>query len=217
MPEDPERALTLLYAPASARAGLAALFGLDDALGQLIRTTREPALGQIRLAWWRDRLAALDRAPPPGEPVLQAIAAEVVPRGATGAALSTMTEAWELLLEPELDTDALRRFGQVRGGVLFAAAAALLNLPASDPTSEAGAGWALADLALHLSDERTADAARAIAEPLLEAARRHRWSRAGRPLGALAHLARLDLAAGARRTGAPGRVARLLWHRMTGG
>jgi phytoene synthase len=81
-----------------------------------------------------------------------------------------------------------------------------------DPLGEAGRGWALADLAGHLSDPATAASARAAALPLLMSATRHRWSRAGRPLGALAHIARLDLAGPA----TPWRVARLAWHRLTG-
>ena len=38
-----ERTLALSYAPAAARAGVAALLALDDTLGTLLRTTREPA------------------------------------------------------------------------------------------------------------------------------------------------------------------------------
>ena len=44
-PPDAERALILTYAPPAGRAALAALLGLDDALAQLLRTTREPAIG----------------------------------------------------------------------------------------------------------------------------------------------------------------------------
>ena len=69
-PEDPERALALSYA-VEGRDALAALLALDDALARLLRSTREPALGQMRLAWWREALERLDTAPPPAEPVLR--------------------------------------------------------------------------------------------------------------------------------------------------
>ncbi|MEI9850036.1 MAG: squalene/phytoene synthase family protein [Sphingomonas sp.] len=56
--------------PRRGGGALAALLALDDALARLIRTTGEPALGQMRLAWWRESLERLDAAPPPAEPVL---------------------------------------------------------------------------------------------------------------------------------------------------
>jgi phytoene synthase len=212
--QDPERALALSYAEPGRRAGLAALLALDDALGQVLRTTREPALGQIRLVWWRDRLTALDTAPPPAEPVLEAVAGDMLSHGVQGEALAEMAEGWALLLEPELDEAALLRFADARGGTLFAAAGNLRGAGA-DPLQPAGQGWALADLAANLSDPEAAAAARRLAAPLLAEALASQWSRPGRPLGALAHLARLDLA-GPHRTGSPRRVARLLWHRLTG-
>lgn len=214
-PDNPERALVLTYAEPATRPALAALLALDDALGQVVRTTREPALGQIRLVWWRDRLEALDAAPPPAEPVLQGVSEHLLPRGVLGASLAPMTSAWELLLEPELDMVAFQRFGEDRGATLFTAAATALGA-AGDPVREAGRGWALADLSLQLSDVKAAEAARALARLLLDAALAKRWTRRARSLGALAHLARLDLDDDRRPPGAPGRVGRLLWHRLTG-
>lgn len=212
-PADPERALILTYAPRAGRAALVALLGLDDALARLLRTTREPAIGQIRLAWWRERLEALEAGPAPAEPVLQALAASGVP----GASLVPIVDGWEVLIEDRLDADALARFGSGRGALFVAAGKALGA--AGDPLAEAGQGWALADLARHLGDPDEAAAARAIALPLLDAATSARWSREGRALGAMAHLARRDLALApgeAPPVGAPSRVARLLWHRLTG-
>lgn len=215
MSENPERLLALTYALADAQSGLRALFALDHALGQLIRTTREPTLGQIRLVWWRDRLIDLDSGSPPAEPVLQGLAAHALPHGVTGAQLAGMIEGWSLLLEPELDLETLTRFGTERGA-LFEAGGRVLSASSNDPLAEAGQGWALADLATHLSDPAAADAARALARPLLEAACRVRWSRPARALGALTHLARMDLGTRPARIGAPSRVFRLLRHRLTG-
>ncbi|MES2442577.1 MAG: squalene/phytoene synthase family protein [Pseudomonadota bacterium] len=211
---DPERDLILTYAPPAGRAALAALLMLDDALAGLLRTTSAPAVGQIRLAWWREALERLDSAPPPAEPVLQAVAAS----GLKGSALTPIVHGWEVLIEAEaLDGAALARFGEGRGA-LFALAGAAMGAE-GDPLGAAGQGWALADLARHLGPEDEAMAARALAGPLLHAATRARWSRNGRALGAMAHLARRDLALPAGTpapVGAPGRVARLLWHRLTG-
>ncbi len=213
--EQPERDLALSYAPVTGRPGLVALLALDDALAQLLRTTREPAVGQMRLAWWREALEKLDRAPAPAEPVLRAIEAEVLPRGVSGASLVPIVHGWEVLIEEEvLDADAIRRFGEGRGH-LFVAAGALLGAT-GDPLVEAGQGWAIADLARNLDAEEERAIARDLAVPLLDRAAGTRWSRAGRALGAMAHLARMDLAEAPRAAGAPGRVGRLLWHRLTG-
>lgn len=213
---DPERALALSYAPAEARAGVAALLALDDTLGQILRTTREPLVGQMRLTWWHEALCALDTAPPPAQPVLQALAAEVLPRGVSGARLAGVIDGWEVLIEadPIAEADVVAH-GERRGAALFAAAGAVLECPSTDRIAAAGAGWALADLATHLRDAQVAARAAALAQDKLDEAMAGRWSRAGRALGALALIARMDLS-GKAPPAAPKRVARLAWHRLTG-
>lgn len=200
----PERALALGYAPAAAGGGVAALFALDATLARLALGTREPMVAQLRLTWWYEALRALGDRPPP-QPILRALAAARL----DGAALALMAEGWERLLDdaPELDAFADGR------AVLFEAAARLAG--AGDDVRKAGAGWALADLARTSGDAARAAAAARLAAPLLDRAAAMRWSPAGRFLGALVHVARADLAA-QRPPGAPARVARLAWHRLTG-
>jgi phytoene synthase len=190
---NPELALALSYAPAASRAALSAVFALDEALAQVLRTTREPMVGQMRLTWWHGALAALDTAPPPAQPVLQALAESVLPRGVAGAALTPIVEGWEELLAAEISPDDIERYAQGRGTV-FTVAGAVLG--AQDPLREAGEGWALVDLAWHSREPDVAALARE-----------------------LARLALADLAldpAGARVRGSPGRVWRALRHRLTG-
>ena len=43
--------LAMTYAPATKRPALEALFALDDTLAGILRTTREPLVGQMRLTW----------------------------------------------------------------------------------------------------------------------------------------------------------------------
>ncbi len=168
----PERALILVYSPSAARGALAALLALDDALALVLRTMREPALGQMRLAWWREALERLDHAPPPGEPVLRALAAEALPLGVSGRALGALVDGWDVLIEAErLDREALARFAEGRGA-LFEVAGGALAASAGDPLRAAGQGWALADLARNLDDPDEAAEAQAMAAPLLGAARR---------------------------------------------
>ena len=78
---DPDRRLALAYVPAAARPAVEALWRLDVTLGAVLAAGREPMIGRIRLAWWREALEKLDREAPPAEPLLQALAERVVPAG----------------------------------------------------------------------------------------------------------------------------------------
>ena len=210
-----ERALVSSYAPAAVRSAFAALLTLDATLGGVVRTGRDPMVTQLRLTWWHDALAAIDRDVPPAEPVLQAVAADVIPLGVTGATLAAMVDGWEALLDPGvLDVGRLRDHAVGRGERLFVVAGKMLGAQGGDSLAEAGQGWALADLAQHVRDSADREAARQLAEPLLARAAAKRWSPSARSLGALVHLARSDLAGGA--PGSPGRTWRLLRHRLTG-
>lgn len=213
--DNPERVLALTYAPEAAREGLAALLDLDDALAALLRSTNEPAIAQIRLAWWRENLAALGSTVTPAAPVLRSIVDHVVDRGINGDRLVAIVEGWEVLIEAEqMDREALTRFAEKRGGALFAIAGELLQTPAEHRTGE---GWALADLARHLDDPAEAAAARLMAGERL--ASWTRWPRRARALGALALIARMDLdvpVGVSPPVGSPRRVARLAWMRLTG-
>jgi phytoene synthase len=120
-----------------------------------------------------------------------------------------MIDGWEALLDEPLDADAIERFAVQRGGTLFTAAGALLGGERSG-LREAGAGWALADLAANLRDAGLRANAREMARPRLDDAMASRWPVRLRALGALVLLAREGV------PGSPARVARLLWHRATG-
>ena len=155
------------------------------------------------------------RRPPPAEPVLAALAESVLPQGVTGTTLAGLVDGWDVLLDgAALDNEALERVAVERGGRLFAAAAHLLGddmIPAA-----AGQGWALADLATHLSDTATAARAAVLAQERLDGVMQRRWSAPVRALGALVLLARFDLASPPIAPGSPRRTWRLLRHRLTG-
>ena len=214
---DADRTLALTYVPAARREAIAALWRLDAALGAVLAGGRAPLISQIKLAWWRDSLEKLDSAAAPAEPVLQDVARHVLPAGATGAELSGMEEGWGVLLSQEaLTADELASYGSARGGLLFRYSAALLGERLSSEMEEAGAAWALVDLARH-SNETDAANAMAAAAPRLT---RLRWPSRLRPLGMLAALAARDLQHGLgnlEEPGAPGRMLRMLRHRLTGG
>ena len=139
---DRDRYLATLWAPAKAQAGLFALHALDLELLQVVRTTTEPMLGQIRLAWWRERLQGLDRGEVPAQPVLQALAAHVLPRGVPGSALTALEDGMLTLLDPQPD---LGLHATARGATLFEAAAMLLGR-AAPAAAGLGRVWAFGEL-----------------------------------------------------------------------
>ncbi len=207
--DDPEIRLAISYAPRVAQAGVTALFALDALLWQLARSGRDPMVAQLRLTWWHDALLKLDTAPPPAEPILQALAKEVAQSGISGAALAGLVEGWEVLLDaPPVDLALVAQ----RGAALFALAAQRLGDPAPSAAVAAGGGaWALADYARHAADaterERALDALRAATPPPAT-----RWPRALRTLGALAVLALWDGNRAAGRNepqAAPARILRM--------
>lgn len=214
-----ERRLILSYAPETGRAGVAALLDLDDTLAAVIRQMREPMIAQMRLTWWHDALSRLDQAPPPAQPVLTALAANVLPQGVAGADLATLVEGWEALIEGEPADLAVRAaYAAGRGERLFALAARLCGGDAAT-VAAAGRGWALADLSRSVTDVAAGEAAAREADVALRTAFGSPWPRRLRVLGALARQAQMDLTAdrdlplpGA----TPGRIARLGWHRLTG-
>ncbi|TPG14247.1 squalene/phytoene synthase family protein [Sphingomonas oligophenolica] len=186
--------LAIALAPRRAHPALMALFALDARLADIVASTSEPLIGQLRLAWWREALVRLDTSPAPAEPVLRDLARLVLPHGVTGAELAAMTEGWEAVLMGQLpDQATLTDYATQRGAVLFGAAARMLG---TDPTARmtaAGRGWALAALCRHGSDASVVDLARRCADAAFDETFAGFWPRAERPLGILAMLAARDL------------------------
>jgi len=53
----------MVAVPRDRRAALAALWALAERLTNLLIETREPLIGQIKLAWWRDMMVMLAAEP----------------------------------------------------------------------------------------------------------------------------------------------------------
>ncbi|PZO88901.1 MAG: hypothetical protein DI623_11740 [Sphingomonas sanxanigenens] len=212
---DPDRALALVYAPAAARAALATLWRLDEALAQVVRTTSEPLVGRMRLTWWHDALLALAEKPAPAEPLLRDVEAHLKPHIRLER-LAPLIDGWEALLDPlPLAADAIADHAAGRGEAMFAVAVDLLGGSREARFIEAGRLWALADLAGHVSDPETAERARQAGRAAIAGLPR-RWPRHLRAIGALAVLARGDLEGKGRPRGSPARTLRALGHRLSG-
>ena len=169
-----------------------AIWAYDGRLARVARTTRERAIGQMRLAWWNDVMEDDAGLKGQGEPVVDALRAT----GAMAApGLVAMIDGWEVLVvEEEIDAQGLNDYAVGRGGGLFRALARQDSAP--DWLTAAGQVWALWDLAGHVEDAALADAALALARAQLPLAADARWTSAWRPLRIAFTLARQDVLAG---------------------
>ncbi len=210
--------LALTYVPLPNRGAGAALFAIDRAMGDVVRTTKEPMLGPIRLAWWRERLEDLDGGTEaPAEPRLQQVARELVPRNVTGRELAALESGWLRLFDPFPWTVQTSEAIWFRGNLLFGLGARVLGR-ADERIQGAGGLWALVDAARHCSDAHS----RAM---LLTQARSFARGLAGvrvpgpvRPLSMLTVVSMRDCKRGEpfEREGTPGRAAAMLRHRFSG-
>jgi len=90
----------MVAVPRERRAAIATLWAFAERLTRLLIDAREPLIGQIKLAWWRDMAAMLARDPaglPKGEPLL----AELTATWAGQGGLDTIVDAAEAMLLAE--------------------------------------------------------------------------------------------------------------------
>ena len=195
---DPDRVFALSHVPAGDRGAVAAVWALDEQLGQIVASTTQPMVGQMRLLWWREALGKRLS----GHPVLAELAL-AFDRGVEADALGRMIDGWEELLEPlPLDEAQLSAFAKARGEQLFALTARICGVTS---TPEAGAGWALADFGFRCSDEVTSARALAMAGRILPDVN---IKTLPRPLRILVRLASVDVECGKRKARTPWKLLR---------
>jgi phytoene synthase len=104
----------MVAVPRERRLAVAALWVLAERLTKLLRDAREPMIGQIKLAWWRDMMAMLASDPamlPKGEPLL----AELQAAWGGQSGLDALVDAAEVMLLAENGAerrDAAAGFGE---------------------------------------------------------------------------------------------------------
>ena len=180
----PEQRLALAYAPRTSRMLFLGTLALDAKLAGIVRAAREPMLAQLRLAWWRERLAPGGGASAPkGEPILAALA----PLQKQDSSLAALVDGWEaLLLADPLDPAAVNAFAEGRAAAMAGLASHLSDQ--ADEARRAGREWALADLASRIGSPR--ERAQVIETLNGERWQRIRLTRDLRPLAVLHGLAR---------------------------
>jgi len=136
--------------------------------------------------------------------------------GISGTALADLVDGWEHLLAEEfLGAEQLAAYADARGGTLFRLSAQVLGCEPMAGLGVAGSGWALVDLSRHSS--RTDETRTALGQARTRLAQAPRpWPARLRPLGMLVVLANRDAVSGPGTPGSPGRLLRMLVHRITG-
>ena len=203
-----DRAQMLRLLAADLRPAFEALFQVDAAMGDVVARATQPALGAVKLAWWRERLEELDQGIVPAEPRLRAVAEHLLPLGVSGEEVAALEDGWATLLEEQVEAQRIAD----RGTALFGLGGRLLGAD-DEKLSDAGAVAALVSVGRrglpHLLYQ-----ARTHERQLV----RHRFSQRLRPLTALARLAVRDLRSGPpfEPEGTPPRVAAMLRHQWSG-
>ena len=153
---EPDRYLAALLAPPAQREALLALAAFSSELSRIpLRIAHEPAMGEIRLQWWRDALA-LPPALRTGHPVADAIRKAAQIHQLPADLLETPIDARSILLDhtSPLTEDAFRDFLWKAEGALFALSARVVGLPDSGRLhagcTAAGQAYGLARLLLEL-------------------------------------------------------------------
>lgn len=135
----PLQRLAVAYAPARAKPLWLALLALDARLARAARGGQEPLLAQIKLAWWRERLAEPAARRPRGEPLLALLPCW----GEDGAALAGLVDAWEVAIGDPADAAPTVVAARTEAVAHVAAVCAAVT---AEGAIEAGVGrWSAAD------------------------------------------------------------------------
>ena len=191
-----DRDLVRLHWPESRRRAFDTALALDDRLAEVALGAAQPALAAIKLAWWRDQLTALDTQPPPPEPLLGQITAELLVAGPSGADCAALAEGWMQVVEEQPEAAP-------RGQAFFA----LLGKVIAQGEVPGGEAFSRADLARRAGDAEWLRKLDTLPAP-----------RPVRPITMLDALGRRDAARfwPPEPEATPGRSWTLIRHRLTG-
>lgn len=144
---DHERYLACLFAPADRRDALLAVLAANHEIAKTAEVVSDPAIGRIRLQWWRETFDGIDAGRPRHHEVAVPLAEAVLRHGLRLDRLRAIVDAREADLdaEPPASIEALEGYAGATAGELHAALAEMLG---ADPAaaSETGTAWGLIGL-----------------------------------------------------------------------
>jgi phytoene synthase len=126
---DFDRYLSSLFAPAALRKELNVLYAFNHEVAKTAETVSQPIAGQIRLQWWRDRIAELYRGVAVEHPVVQALAGIITPRNLPRELFDELIDAREHDLEeaPFATIEDFEAYADATSGHVMRLAARILG------------------------------------------------------------------------------------------
>lgn len=189
----PIQKLIAAYAKGAHRRGFCVIFAMDNRFGDIVRSTTEPLIGQMKLTWWSDAIEKPTEKRPTGEPLIAEMAFHQT-LFEDALLWDELIAGWTILLETgDLDQSLLERYARQRGGAVVKLAAKLCGNKVSDNLLDLGASWALWDIARNISDPKTADLAFEMAAGLSHSAGNANLSREMRPISIMRKLISEDI------------------------
>jgi phytoene synthase len=148
---DPDRWLASRFiADPKARAEVVGIYALNDELARVGETVSQPLIGEIRLAWWRDRIEdVFNGRVIPRHPVLEALKDPIKAGRLPQSLFEALIEArhQDLDAAPFADSHALVRYlDGTAGAVMGLAARALSQETPLAAVIQAGRAWGMAGL-----------------------------------------------------------------------
>jgi 15-cis-phytoene synthase len=148
---NPPQRLAIAYAPRRFREAFTLLLEIDARLAALVAKSSEPLIGQMKLAWWRDAIAAEPHRRPKGEPLFERLGA--ISGLSLEPSLTRLVDAWESLLVDPADGVGRADFAKARSAAIFGNYANWVG--SKDDLQLLGEEWAVDDLAEGLPVGRT--------------------------------------------------------------
>ncbi len=148
--EDYDRFLTAVLAPKAARDSLLALYAFNVEVARVRESVSESLIGQMKLQWWRDVVAAVfeGKPTPKGNPVVDAIAATITAHNLSRSHFEALLDAraQDMTDETPPDLEALEIYADGTSASLTLLALEVLG--ARDDASKqagrhVGIAWAL--------------------------------------------------------------------------
>jgi NADH dehydrogenase [ubiquinone] 1 alpha subcomplex assembly factor 6 len=149
---DRDRYQTVLFAPAARREALFALYAFNYEIARVRETVTQPMLGQIRLHWWRENIAAaFEGGPVRHHPVAEALTAAIRDLRLSRDHFDRLIDGRETDLadEPPATLAVLEDYAEATSARLVYLALEVLGVhdtPASDAGLHVGIAYSLAGL-----------------------------------------------------------------------
>lgn len=170
---DPDRYFSALFAPVELRGHLFALYAFNHELAHIGESVREPMVGEIRLAWWRETLDSARAGKPRPHDVARALAETFAQVPLPAALFDAMVDARSFDLLDGTLTDYAPYLDATSGNVMRLAARVLGSEDRHDDLArKAGLAYGLAGL---LRNQATGRGKAFLADPAAAStdARRH--------------------------------------------